>query len=176
MSRLSASHGRESVNNNQRRKVSSLNYDGAKLSAAGCQPTMWMINTIAAITNKQPLSLLPPRRFSLSGRKSWVSTRGKCSNSPISLLEWTRRLLLQTDSQLSWFLLYINPKPVWPGRGRSGGRGCGAAGVSLFPPHPTQSKQFFLPTRYYAEHTRPARALPQGHFLQRLCSRKRVFT
>lgn len=60
MSRLSASHGRESVNNNQRRKVSSLNYDGAKLSAAGCQPTMWMINTIAAITNKQPLSLLPP--------------------------------------------------------------------------------------------------------------------
>lgn len=66
MSRLSASHGRELVNNNQRRKVSSLNYDGAKLSAAGCQPTMWMINTIAAITNKRPLSLPPPADVSLS--------------------------------------------------------------------------------------------------------------
>lgn len=75
MSRLSVSHGRELVNNNQRRKGSSLNYDGAKLSAAGCQPTMWMINTIAAITNKRPLSLplpTPPQRFSLSVSLSLV--------------------------------------------------------------------------------------------------------
>lgn len=88
---------------------------------------------------------------SLSGHKCWVSTRGKCSNSPISLLEWAHRffpslpfcsclpLCLYAGAVLISSLFHRDsltcPKGIW-----------------LCPPHPIQSKQS-SPASYYAEHT-----------------------
>ena len=78
----------------------------------------WGTGANAGAKNKSTPSLFSPPPFvSPFGHKRWVSTRGKCSNSPISLLERAHRFLLPSFPlcssasllSLSWFLFLISP-------------------------------------------------------------------
>lgn len=82
--------------------------------------------------------------ISVRGHKCWVSTRGKCSSSLISLLEW------------ALFSFLNHSVPFWPSflispLFQTATLTC-LEGIRLCPSHPKQSKQSsFAP--YYAEHT-----------------------